>query len=175
MQTSTRTQSTPPVRARRRGFSLVESMLCIVLFGIILMLFGVTFPAMIRGSDKSASYSQAALLAQHKIDQLRQVGYAQLQDTAVLRSLGVIDTNLNGDGSFAFTLVDNLVDNNGKKGFFGPSGSASSSIVVGQALTGQGGAAPSTLRALGVTVTIRWTGTTARVNSCTMHTIIAAP
>ena len=81
----------------------------------------------------------------------------------------------NADGTYAFTLVDGLADSGSRKGFFGSASNVATSIAVGQALPEQGGNAPSTLRALAVTVTVQWRGTTERINTCTLHTLVAAP
>jgi len=158
---------------------MLESVLALALFGIVILIFGATFPAMMKGSGASASYAQAVLLAQHKIDQLRQLGFAQLQDATVLKTMGIIDSTLNADGSYSFTQVDGLSDTSGgAKGYFGMTSSGTPNgtgkIVISQALTGQGANAPSTLKALQVTVTVAWTGSGQHDGSCTLHTVIAA-
>lgn len=153
----------------------MESVLCLMVFGAVLITFSAALPSMLRTSDRGASASQAALVAQHKLDQLRQLGYAQLRDAAALRRMGVVDENLNADGSYAFAQVDGLVDAGGHTGFFGSADNVVTRIAVGQALTGQGASAPSTLRALAVTVTVRWRDSHDRIGDCTLHTVIAAP
>lgn len=153
----------------------MESLLCLLVFGAVLITFSAALPSLLRSSDKGASASQAALIAQHKIDQLRQLGYAQLRDAATLHRMGIIDETLNGDGSFAFAQVDGLADAGGRPGFFGAPGNVATRIAVGQALSGLGADAPSALRALAVTVSIRWRDSHNRTSDCTLHTIIAAP
>ena len=165
-------------RWKYRGFSIMEIMLALALFTCIVLIFGAVLPVALRGANQSDTYIQATLLAQHKIDQLRQAGYNSL-DVNTLRSLGVIDGTNNVDGSFAFTYVDNLVDNNGKKGYFGSASGtpqATGSIVIGQALPQLAANAPSTLRGWQATVTIRWNDASGRhPGSYITHTIIAAP
>lgn len=174
MPTPTR-KSAHPRKNRRSGFTLMESLLCLLVFGAVLITFSAAFPSVLHTSDKSAGSTQAALVAQHKIDQLRQLGYAQLRDAAALQLLGVIDAERNADGTYTFARVDGLADSAGRPGFFGASGNVATSIAIEPALPGQGVHAPSTLRALAVTVSIQWKSTRARTSACTLHTIVAAP
>lgn len=160
---------------QRSAFTLIESVLCLAVFSALLIVFSAAFPHILRAGDKSAAASQAVLIAQHKLDQLRQLGYGQLRDRALLQQMGVIDPQLNADGTYAFAQVDGLVDSGARKGFFGAAGNVATRIEVGQALPELGASAPSTLRALGVTVTIQWRASTQRISECTLHTIVAAP
>src|SRR5689334_23282043 len=54
----------------------------------------------------SGAYSQAISAVQHKVDQLRAVGYGRLT-AAELQAAGIIDAPT-GPGAFHFETVDNL-------------------------------------------------------------------
>ena len=161
-------------------------------FGMILVLLGAIFPVATRAGHVGGNYSEASFLAQHKIDQLRNLGAAKLDGTT-LAGQGVIDTN-NGAPiivpnpagvpasmvSYSFTLTDNLVDNtkNGVSfvGFF-PAGSTGT-VSVGDyhdltaASNGTNVVIPATVMK-SVTVTITWAGPNQGNGTLTTHTAMA--
>ena len=150
------------VRRRRRGstqqgFTLMEVTLSLIIFTLMTLLFGAVLPIAVRGAKHGTDYSQAAALAQRKIDQLRVAGYSRLFDgssgTALsnLSAENVVDAQ-NGSsgasgGAYDFTTVDHLT---GAGGFFPPG--STGTITV----------APYTAQTAGsvaqVTVTVTWTG-----------------
>ena len=169
-------------------------MLALFVFGMILVLFGAIFPVVTRAGHVGASYSEASFLAQHKIDQLRNIGSTKL-DGSSLAGQSLIDTNSDGTPmtvpnpaglpagmvSYSFTLTDNLVDNTkagvSYPGFF-PAGSVGI-VSVGDyhALTaaapvGTNVVIPATLLK-SVTVTINWAGQNQGNGALTAHTAIA--
>ena len=107
------------VRARRGGFTLAEVMLSLVILAMMTLMFGAVFPITMRAATQGNSYSQAALLAQRKVDQLRQAQYGSLFDstngTALTKMarLGIVDPARNADGSYSFTAVDHLTGTGG--------------------------------------------------------------
>ena len=105
-----------------------------MLLGMLIIVFGATFPIALSAGGAGAGYNQAILIAQHKVDQLREAGFSQLNQTSLNR-MGIVDAQPNSDGSLSFTYVDNLVDNGTQKGYFGP-GSVGS-ITVGPELVGR--------------------------------------
>lgn len=145
-------------------------------FGMILILFGTIFPVATRAGHAGGSYAQAALIAQHKIDQLRNAGAAKL-DGASLAGLGLIDTNSNGtpmvnaDGSYSFTLTDNLVDNTKNSvfypGYFPPG--STGTVLVTTSFAVNGVTTATTL----VTVTLSWTNGSQATSTFTTHTVIS--
>ena len=180
--------------SRRTAFTLVELMLALFVFGMILVLFGAIFPVATRAGHVGAHYSEATFLAQHKIDQFRNIGSTKI-DGASLAGQSLIDTNSDGtprtvpnpaglpDGmvSYSFTLIDNLVDNAkggvSYPGFF-PAGSMGI-VSVGDyhALTaaapvGTNVVIPATLLK-SVIVTINWAGQNQGNGALTVHTAIA--
>ncbi len=174
------------------GFTLVELAIALFVFGMILVLLGAIFPVATRAGHVGGNYSEASFLAQHKVDQLRNLGAAKL-DSATLAGQGLIDTN-NGTPivvpnpagiptnkvSYSFTLTDNLVDNtkNGVSysGFF-PAGSVGI-VSVGDyhdltaAHNGTNVIIPATVLK-SVTVTITWAGQNQGNGTFTTHTAMA--
>ncbi len=173
---------------RRAGFTLVEMMIAVFVFGMMIALFGALVPIAGQGGRSGSSYAQAALLAQHKIDQVRQGGFYKLTGRQMV-NMNIIDANADGTPmtvsappglpggttSYSFTGVDNLVDNGANKGYF-PAG-AQGVLSVSPALGGLGGSAPTTAQALQVTVTLTWpksVGGASDGSAYSAHTIIAS-
>ncbi len=61
-----------------RGFTLVEVMVSVAVFAIISVIFATSIPLADKASRMNGQYAQAISLCQHKIDQLRAVGYGRL-------------------------------------------------------------------------------------------------
>ena len=59
-------------------------------FMMMTLVFAAVFPVALRGAQFSNNYAQAALLAQHKIDQLRAAGFSKM-DYTDLNNLGIVD------------------------------------------------------------------------------------
>lgn len=144
----------PAKRARaRRGFTVMEVTLALIIFTLMTLMFGAVLPVAVRGAKHSGSYNQAAALAQRKIDQLRVAGYSRLFDgssgTAVsqLSAQMVVDAQ-NSPGVFDFTTVDKLT---GANGYFPPGSTGTITVADGYNSVPPGNAAQ-------VTVTITWTG-----------------
>lgn len=100
-------------RKSRVGLGLVEVMFSLFLFMMMALMFAAVIPAATRSSKYTSSYSMAAQIAQHKIDQIRNAGYAKCNG-ASLATLNVIDSATpiatNGTAeTFSFTTADNLL------------------------------------------------------------------
>lgn len=93
-------------KPRRRGFNLIEVMLAVFLLGMATIVFAGLYPPAARASHKTANYSQAISAVQHKVDELRSVGYGRL-DYTNLQSAGIIDSG-NGTQPFHFETTDSL-------------------------------------------------------------------
>jgi type II secretory pathway pseudopilin PulG len=89
-----------------RGYSLVEVLISILIISYIGIVFTASFPVAKRGSRVVGNYAQAISIAQHKIDQLRAIGYGRLNYTE-LRSASAIDVSPTSS-PYKFTTVDNL-------------------------------------------------------------------
>lgn len=147
-----------------------------LVFGMVLILFGTIFPVATRAGHAGGNYAQATFLAQHKIDQLRNAGAAKL-DGISLAGLGLIDRNSNGtpivnaNGSFSFTLTDNLVDNTKNSvfypGFFPPGSTGTILITNSFAVNG------ITTTTKLITVTLSWANGSATGATYSTHTAIS--
>ena len=173
-------------KARHGGFTLVELMLAFFVFFMILILFGATFPVATRAGHVGSNYSQATFIAQHKVDQLRDIGFAKLDGNS-LASQGLIDissggvpivaANPTGQPStavtYSFTLTDNLVANTKGSvlypGFYPVGSTGTISIVDYHAVNAAVAATTVTM----VTVTISWDGGPQGSGSFTTHTVVS--
>ncbi len=144
-------------RRRQRGFTMMEVALSLIIFTMMTLMFGAVLPIAVRGANHGNNYSQAAALAQRKVDQLRAAGYGRLFDGSAgtakdqLSAQKIVDGQ-NGPsdasgGSYDFTAQDHLTGNGG----FFPPGSTGTITVSPYAGTSAGQVAQ-------VTVTITWTG-----------------
>jgi hypothetical protein len=68
--------------------------------------FAALYPSASRASKMSGNYAQACTAIQHKIDQMRAVGYGRLNYND-LRFAGIIDTTSN-TSPYRFEVVDGL-------------------------------------------------------------------
>ena len=91
---------------RLRGFSLLDAAAGIFLLVWVVLIFAAAYPTAHRSSRMSGSYSQAISAVQHKMDQLRAVGYGRLT-ASELEGASIIDP-VTGPGPFHFESVDNL-------------------------------------------------------------------
>ncbi len=134
---------------------MMEVALSLVIFTLMTLMFGAVLPAAVRGANHGNNYSQAAALAQRKVDQLRSAGYGRLFDTAAgtaysqMSAQNIVDAQTGGGGanggSYDFTTQDHLT---GAGGFFPPG--STGTIAISQY--------PGTAGVALVTVTITWTG-----------------
>lgn len=91
---------------RRRGFSLVEVMVSIFLVAATGAVFYGLAPMAARTGKMVGNYQQAASMVQHKVDQLRGVGFGRLTYSE-LRNAGIVDT-LPNTSPYRFNTVDSL-------------------------------------------------------------------
>lgn len=90
----------------RRGFTLVEVMLSLGLLVVLTIIFAASVPLAHRTAKLNGQYSQAISLCQHKIDQLRAVGYGRINYTE-LSDAAIIDDTPSSQ-PFSFTEVDEV-------------------------------------------------------------------
>jgi Tfp pilus assembly protein PilV len=100
-------------RRPRVALGLIEVIFSLFLFMMMALMFAAVIPVATRSSKYSSSYAMAAQIAQHKIDQIRDAGYAKCNGTA-LKTLNLIDsaTAIETSGTaetFAFTTTDSLL------------------------------------------------------------------
>jgi Tfp pilus assembly protein PilV len=154
-------------RRHQRAFTLAEVMLALIVFLMMTLMFAAVFPIAVRAAHYSNDYAQAALLAQHKLDQLRSAGFDKL-DYADLAGLGIVDQVPNFSGSsYTFTGVDNL------DSFF-PSGSSGTIVIADYSSLSNVGSPPPGGNVYVATVTISWPGTGSVSGSYTSSTMIVS-
>ena len=90
----------------RRGFSLLDAAAGIFVLVWVILIFAASYPTSYRAARMNTSYSQAVAACQHKIDQMRSLGYGRLTSTE-LRSAGVIDVPVSGQ-PLHFEVTDGL-------------------------------------------------------------------
>ena len=139
---------------RRRGFTVLEVTLALIIFTMMTLLFGAVLPMAARSTKHSGSYSLATALAQRKIDQLRVAGYSRLFDgsdgTALSKLLAQkVVSSQTAAGVYDFTPLDHLV---GDGGIFPPGSTGTLTVADGYNGVPAGNVAV-------VTVKISWTGT----------------
>lgn len=91
-----------------RGFSLVELTVAVSVFALAALMFVALYPTASKAAKMTGSYSQAISIVQHKVDQLRAVGYGSLNYTN-LANAGLIDTSTS-TMPFHFEAVDGLAN-----------------------------------------------------------------
>jgi Tfp pilus assembly protein PilV len=172
------TRSLASRRLSSSGFTITEVALALVIFAMMVVLFAAVFPMTVRGAQYGGNYTQAASIAQHKMDQLRSAGYARL-DLSDLTNIAVIDatqpagypTAVTGGTTYSFTTADGLVNNGVTQGYFPPGSKGTVTICDYAALHPSSGIAASTLAY--VTVTLTWTGGGVSNGSYSTSAIIA--
>jgi len=130
-------------RSARPGYSLVEVIVAMTLFSLATLVFAALFPAAAKTSKMNNLYAQAVSLAQHKVDQMRAVGYGRLDYTDLLAA-GIIDATPNAS-PFRFDQQSAADSADDLSNFFP---SDTSSITIADEATD--------LKR--VTVTLNWTG-----------------
>lgn len=91
-----------------KGFTLVEVMISLITFAVLTVIFGATVPLAKKTAHMNGQYAQALSLCQHKIDQLRAVGYGRINYTE-LSDAGIIDDSPT-TSPFSFNEVDQVED-----------------------------------------------------------------
>ncbi|MDH7603165.1 MAG: type II secretion system protein [Armatimonadota bacterium] len=94
------------LHSSRKGFTLVEVLLSLGVFVVLTLIFSASVPLAHRTAKLNGQYSQAISLCQHKIDQLRAIGYGRINYTE-LSDAQVIDESPSYS-PFSFTEVDSV-------------------------------------------------------------------
>lgn len=132
---------------KRRGYTLIEVIVALGLVAAGTLAFGAMVPMSARSARMNANYQQAVSLLQHKIDQCRAVGWGRLT-YAELQGAGIIDASPTSS-PYSFATVDTLSS-------IYPS--ATGTITVSDY--------SSVIRQVSVTLT--WTGSSARAGNGTV-------
>ena len=88
------------------GVTLVEVMVSIFVLTFVLLMFAATLPMAAKTSKMNGNYAQAVSLCQHKIDQMRAIGYGRLT-YGELTSAQIIDASPTSP-PYTFNQVDEL-------------------------------------------------------------------
>ncbi len=96
-----------PRRRARRGLTLIEIMVGVLVLGATLVAASAMFPLSALLRDRSGTSSRAAAVAQRKMEQVRRLTVDQL-NYAGLRAAGVVDVTESAGGPFPFTSTDSL-------------------------------------------------------------------
>jgi len=156
-------------KSRRGGFTIAEIALALIVFTMMTLMFAAVFPMAVRGAQYSSNYAQATLVAQHKMDQIRSMGYKKTTMPSDLVGLNIIDSATpNANGSYNFTNADNLVSSGGVQGYF-PAGSQGTVTISDYNATNS--SVPSGTIVL-VKVNITWVGGGVSTGSYSLTTMI---
>jgi prepilin-type N-terminal cleavage/methylation domain-containing protein len=91
---------------RRAGFSLIETMIAVLVLSFIVLVFGAVFPTAASMRYKAENVTRATTLAHQTLEQLRGLGYANLGYSA-LAAASAIDASPS-NGPYAITGVRGL-------------------------------------------------------------------
>jgi prepilin-type N-terminal cleavage/methylation domain-containing protein len=137
----------------KRGFTLVEVVMSLVVFSLLVVIFAACVPLSQQSSSANGQYSQAMSLCQHKIDQCRAIGWGRLNYTE-LKNAGIIDTAPT-TSPFTFEDVDTVTT-------FLPQATATLKVEdLSQTIGG------TTVTYTKVTVTITWKNLTYKTKTST--------
>lgn len=87
-----------------RGFTLVEIMVVLFVLAVIVMIFAGSVVMAEKAAHVNGQFAQALSLCQHKLDQLRAVGYGRLNYTE-LDDAEIVDPTPTSS-PFSFVVVD---------------------------------------------------------------------
>ncbi len=92
----------------KRGFTLVEVMISLIVFGFLTVIFASSVIVAKASSKMNGQYAQAISLCQHKIDRLRAVGFGRINiGYDELSEAEIIDTTRT-TSPYVFTQVDEV-------------------------------------------------------------------
>jgi hypothetical protein len=93
-------------RGFRRGFSLLDAAGGMFILGWVVLIFVAAYPSSHRAARAVADETQVISIAQHKIDQLRAVGFGRLTYTE-LKNAGIIQSSPT-TAPYRFETADSL-------------------------------------------------------------------
>jgi type II secretory pathway pseudopilin PulG len=114
-------------RRLRRGFTFAETLLSVFIVASAATIVGATMPVATMSKTKAAYRSLAANYAQKQIEQMKMLGYQNLNATR-LASAGLIDSaNPTSGTTYSMANVDSAF--NGQIGSILPNGTASMTLT----------------------------------------------
>lgn len=139
---------------KRRGFTWIEVLVAVFIISLSAITLVALFPMSAKTQNMVGDYNQASSLIQHKIDQMRAVGYGRCNYTE-LKNAGIIDATPT-NSPFSFYTVDTLDD-------MFPN-------ATGTVTVADNTSADSRVSEKQVTVTITWSGSSMRQGNGTLST-----
>lgn len=166
-------------KKQQGGFTLAEISIAFLIFTLMVLGCAAAFPVALRAGHAGSNYAQAALVAQHKIDQCREQGYTSIYAgtgsvVARLSSLRIVDAGSgqanpagypSGSVAYKFTGADNLAASSFPPGTTG-------TLVVGPPNTGATPHWTPVGQVVQVTVVIAWPAGVQTSGNLTTHTLI---
>jgi prepilin-type N-terminal cleavage/methylation domain-containing protein len=165
-------------RIRQQGFTMVEVVMSLIIFTVMALLTAAVVPISARSVRYGNDYTQAATLAMHKVNQLQEAGYANMNRN--LNSLGVVDSNATlptttanasgaASGASTFTTKDNLAT------YFigGASAPAGNLSVAPYTPSGVTVGGVTTYSIIQVTIEVRWRDARGRSQNYFTKTLIS--
>jgi type II secretory pathway pseudopilin PulG len=176
---------------KNKAFTMIEVMFMLIMFTMLIMVFGAILPTMAKSSTQSNIYTVVASIAQSKVTQLQEAGYAGMNGPDLgeagrkivdISGGSLLTSNTDGKGvaQFTFTERDKLwkylpggILSNGQPNLLGtdaPYGTIkvepmSGTYYVEDSATTGGTTPPSVAGLIKATVTISWkTANMPRVN-----------
>ena len=93
-------------RRRKSGFTLIEVVIAIFALAAAASVLFVMLPASLKTGKMVGNHQQASSIVQHKVDQLRGVGWGRLNYTELMNA-GIIDASP-AVSPYSFVIVDEL-------------------------------------------------------------------
>lgn len=137
----------------QRGAGLVEIVLGIFVLALAGLVFSASFPSGFSSLRQASENTNASIIAQRKMEQIRGLDYASL-NYANLAGAGILDTSMSPSGDYTFTAVD------------GVSATLPSGVGVMTITTESGGVKR-------VEVSVNWIGGTGIARNLTVTTLVA--
>lgn len=141
-------------RRHERGFTLTEVTIALFVLALVIIIFAGSLMVSNAATGLNGQYAQALSLCQHKMDQLRAVGYGRLT-YAELEDADIIDESPTSP-PYRFTQVDGVTQLFGLKNSLGQ-------VVVAPTTSIAITTLPSDSRVKVVTVTVTWRSASRRV------------
>lgn len=96
-------------KSKKNGFTLIEVAISLLVFSIVVIIFASSVVMAKKAAHMNAQYAQALSICQHKIDQLRAVGFGRL-NYQELNDAEIVDDSPSDLSGLSFTGQDRVAD-----------------------------------------------------------------
>jgi type II secretory pathway pseudopilin PulG len=171
---------TPTTKNNRKHFTLIEVMFALIILAAMAVMFGVIMPVAGRNTRYAADYAQASSLVMHKINQIQEAGFDNM-DAPGFTAAGITDTislptnNDTGAQQFTaeFTTIDNLAQFfNDKAGAPANSTDKPHGYIYIAPYSASLLAVPGTYSLIRATVMVQWKNSRGQVQSFSATTLV---